>query len=180
MYFQTFPQTFLCRALCGLGQAAEAVAVLGAIEPLVQASAHRPAWALIASMLGDAHVAAGDAAAAAAVFENVLRVADPAPLVVFAGHASRMLGELALARGDLAEAAARLAYGCKLAEESGARDQHGFVLWSLARVSRLQGDAARARAQFARAAELFDALGDSEARDRIAAEAAPIAAESEP
>jgi len=175
VYFQTFPQTFLSRAQCELGQAAQGVAVLAAIEPLVEASAHRPAWCLVATALGEARIVAGEHDAAAALFETVFRVAEPAPLTFFAAHASRLLGELALARGDFAAAATRLAYANRVAQETGARNEHGFVLQSLARLWMRQGDRSRALASFARAAATFDALGHRRERDDVRAEAAAVA-----
>jgi tetratricopeptide (TPR) repeat protein len=175
IYFQSFPQAFLARAQCELGEAARGLPVLAEIERLVESSAHRPAWCLIASWLGDAYAATGEHAAARSVLERVQHVAHAGQLSFFAVQASRLLGDLAFERGDLVEATSRLAYAAELAEKTGARNEHGLAMWSFARLSLSQGDAARANRQFARAADILGALGRTDARDRILQEAVPVA-----
>ena len=175
VYFQTFPQTFLARAQCELGEAAQGLATLAAIEPLVEASAHLPAWCLVASWLGDAYLATGQRKAAATLFEKLNGVAESGHLAFFAGIASRVLGELALAQGELVEALMRLRYAASVAQDTGARNELGLARWSLARATLQTGDVAGASGHFAGAAQILDELGNREAHDRILLEAKPLA-----
>jgi tetratricopeptide (TPR) repeat protein len=159
IYFRTFPQAFHARAVAGLGDVSGGIAVLAQVEPLVEASAHRPAWCLIASLLGEAYIAAGDQENAHRTMSRVQATGISGQLAFLTGHASRVLGEIALTQGDLAVAATELERAFNIARSTGAENEQCLALASLARLKRKQGDVESARADFQTACEALERLG---------------------
>lgn len=139
IYFRGFPQAMLARAMCGLGKASEGLATLKEIEPLVRASGHSSAWALMAGFLGEAHLEVGDAASARATLESVNAVCRAGPMSFMRARSSRLLGQIALDERRYDDARRWLGDALGEARRSGALDEVALAAAVQGRLEALDG-----------------------------------------
>jgi len=170
VYFRGFPQAMLARALCALGKAGEGVAILSQVEPLVRASGHRPAWALIAGLLGEAYLAVGDVQSARATFEAVNSAACAGPMSFMRVRSSRLLGQIALEDGQLGDARRWLADAMHEGRRSGALNEIALTLAAQGRLARINGNSAGARAQLEEARLMLHSLATLDEPQRLSQE----------
>ena len=176
VYFRGFPQAMLARAMCGLGQCGEGVAMLGQLEPVVRASGHRPAWALIGLFLGEAYLEIDDKASARAVLESVRTAGRDAPMSFFLARSSRLLGQIALDDRRYEEAGRDLDEARHEAARSGALNEMALTLAAQGRLQGATGQVAAARRRLRQALSMLVALGTAEEPERVSREIAALPA----
>jgi tetratricopeptide (TPR) repeat protein len=162
VYFRGFPQSFIARILCETGDASTGIGMLAQIEPLFEASGHRPAWCLVALFRAEVCLSVGDIEQALPILDK-LHAACAAGLCKFwLGQTSRMLGDIALGRGAYEEATTRLEQAIEVARTTGAENELGLALASYGRLRRDVGNTPSARAYLTEALEILDRLGTLE------------------
>lgn len=167
IYFRAFPQAYLARLLCEQGEITRGLRILSQMEPLIEASGHRPAWAQIASVAADAYLCGGALAEAKSLLSRVSAFAQSSQLPFIDAFSSRLLGEIALAEHDGTEASWRFHHAIDVSRRVHQSNELALAIADRGRLQHRLGDFDAARESGQEALAILTRLGTLAEPERV-------------